>query len=174
MNRKRRRGAGLFAVCMAIVILTGCATGANLVKIGRAAIETAVSGDDYIRIHDANIYQDGNELKVSGKVKQIGSYLPRAYNAHVDLAVLSPQGTVVKYGSAGFARTSNIKRHHEAWFSARFPLVAEQGTKIILAYHRLETSNSKTSDCRQNVAVKAIHSSAGLTGTAAKSVHAAE
>jgi hypothetical protein len=160
MKKQRYSVVPISTIFIAALVLSGCATGRDLAQSSSAALETVVAGDKYITIIEANAYQDGKELTVSGKVKQIEYCLPRGYNGHVDVAVLAPDGTAMKSGTAKFSRTSNI-RSRQATFATKFSLVADHNAKIIMAYHPLEAGNPNVSECRQNAALKAANLRAG-------------
>ncbi len=143
-----------------IIILTvstfaaGCATGGpktiNILESGIAEKKTIVRGDEYITIKSVGIFQEDNNLIISGKVERLKSR-PKSYDSHIDYAVLAADGTVLKYGSTRFQRFSSKR-----WitpFSASLPIRAEKGTLVRLAYHPVSGPPMKEFKCPRNAAV---------------------
>lgn len=81
--------AGLFA---AVVMLSGCASGSDLIATGRIAVEPHINKT--LR-KPPEVYEDKGDLVVSGRLER---GLPRDTGGHVDVTVIGPNGTVV-YGA---------------------------------------------------------------------------
>ena len=59
MIERKHRTITMLAIYVTSTILSGCATGRNVVNTESVAVETAVSGDEYVAILEADAYQDG-------------------------------------------------------------------------------------------------------------------
>jgi hypothetical protein len=155
MKRKRHFESSMPALLIVALVAFGCATqGINLVQNHTASVEIVCAGDEKAFVEEANVYQDGTDLVIEGYVKRKSRWLPpKDYEAHVDMAVLSPDGKLVYKASAGILPMPRVKSL-QAPFSARFPFVAAQGTMVRLAYHRFQSQPSQIFDCGQNAAAQ--------------------
>ncbi|MEN6437788.1 MAG: hypothetical protein ABFD97_04335 [Syntrophobacter sp.] len=131
---KRRPSKGLAGIYLflAAMLASGCTAGYDLVEKGMGAVELLTPGDRYMAITYANAYQDGIYLVVSGSIVAKSSESPPAgYDAHVDVAVLAPDGKLADKRSLDILLGESSR--HE--FRIRFPYFAKLGTLLRVAYH---------------------------------------
>lgn len=132
--------AGL-CVFAAVLASSGCAAKyASLKDLGTARVEILPSDDHDARISFADVYQENGELVVKGTVTKSGPIFV-SYKGHIDVAVVSPGGEQVRFGTAECSRFPS--RQRQTSFKVRFPMVAEKGTVVHLVFHRLDKSSSK-------------------------------
>ncbi|MHC4624649.1 MAG: hypothetical protein ACYS4W_12190 [Planctomycetota bacterium] len=140
----------VFSLVVAIVLgmltaaISGCATNRiDLVDEGLVTVETVPSKG--VRILWADVYQDGEDMVVCGVVQR-RSDTSYPIRAHVDITVLSPEGTVLQE-----TRTCNIyvarrlagKGMNWTCFRARLPGTPAEGSRVHMAVHSSE-HNGKT------------------------------
>jgi len=123
------RHAVFAIILLTVAVVTyGCAV--NLVGNGTVLLEIAPSKD--IHISKVYIFQDGNEMVISGEVKR--SVINQGY---VDITVLAPDGTIIKQVSVSDRPVSLRKMMNgESSFTIRLPLVPSHGAKVLVAYQR--------------------------------------
>lgn len=133
------------------IVLSGCAFNrVNLVDESEVFIEYVPSKwIDFSRVHAV---QAENEFFVSGRLKQRNISLVRA--GHVDVAIVSPEGKVLKYASAPYTPRNisrrRICRHRGSYFEVRLAIVLPKGSKVRLAHHQTMKSIGKQYDCKEN------------------------
>lgn len=124
--------ASLSAITAAV---SGCATNrVSLVDEGIVSVETVSS--DKVRLLWTDVYDDGKDLVVRGVVKR-RSYTSYPLKTHVDVAVLSPDGTILQQARSADiyvpshrpGKTVNWKR-----FEVRFPEIP-QDSKVRMVVH---------------------------------------
>ena len=125
----------LIGLLVGSTIMFGCSSSKiNLVKRGTVTVERLPSKSN-VYIAGVFVYQEGDELVVSGKVKPRHSHLPTS--GHVDIAILSLKGEVI--GKASTSYTPRIIRRKSARrgsrFTARFSVIPSRASRIRLAYH---------------------------------------
>jgi len=106
--------------------------------------------------HDVHAWRDGNELVVSGNVKRrYNSVSPG--NGHVDVAVVTPDGKVVKYVSTAYSPKAISKRSHPgSHFAVSLQPAPEEGNTVRVAIHENRASDKAADsrfDCGKNIAV---------------------
>jgi hypothetical protein len=85
--------AGVVTMCLVATIVSGCATSrVNLVDTGAVSVEKIPS--ERIYISRVSVFQEGDELLVSGFVKRRHSSGPGG--GHVDIAIVGPDGGAVE------------------------------------------------------------------------------
>ncbi|MEN6437783.1 MAG: hypothetical protein ABFD97_04310 [Syntrophobacter sp.] len=153
MNRESGLVHGIF-ILAATALLAGCVTAnsksMNILESGFAKTKTVVRGDDYVTIKSVGVFQEDDNLIISGMVERLKSR-PRSYDAHIDYAVLAEHGTVLKYGSTRFLPFA-AKRWTRP-FSASLPIKAGKGTVVRLAYHPSPGPSTKEFKCPWNAAL---------------------
>jgi hypothetical protein len=148
----------LACLCLAMIVLAGCASSkVNLVDTERVTIERMAS-EGGVRIENVYVYQEGNELLVSGRVKRRGTgrVIPRG---HVDIAILSPEGNVIEKASTSYVPTTIRRKlsHRGSHFNARFSVVPPEGSTVRVSYHARGYSAARTTfDCGENSAVNPL------------------
>ena len=158
MNKKIYFIEILLGLAVVLIALSGCASSrTNLVKNGMVSVERLPSKGN-AHIFKVYVYQEGDELVVSGRVTRRFKYLLSS-QGHVDIAILSPKGEVI-----GKASTSYIPRivrregqHRASYFTARFSVIPPKASTVRLSYHAQRYSAAKkTFDCGDNAAVNPI------------------
>ncbi len=128
-----------FVIFFAGIVLSGCSfSKMNLTGNGAYTIER-VNTSDRISIRSVKVYQDDGDTVVSGKVK-LNKNLFQPKQGHVDIAVISPDGTVldtasVFYNPRRLTRRMQLKANNGSYFTARFPGPLPQGSIVRLAPH---------------------------------------
>ena len=154
MNKKIYSIEILVCVAVAFMALSGCTSSRiNLVRNGTVSVERLRSKGN-VYISGVFVYQEGDELMVSGKAKPRSRHLPTS--GHVDIAILSPKGEVI--GKASTFYTPRIIRRKSARrgsrFTARFSVIPPEASRVRLAYHGQRCSAAQTTfDCGKNAAV---------------------
>ena len=149
-------------VFFAGIVLSGCSfSRMNLVGNAACTIER-LNTSDRISIRSAKVYQDDGDTVVSGKVK-LNKNLRQSKEGHVDIAVISPDGTVfdtasVFYNPRKRTRRMQLKANKGSSFTARFPGSLPQGAIIRLAPHNSTEKTvykiDKGFHCGSNMALK--------------------
>ncbi len=136
MNKKAYSIIILVALAIVLIALSSCTSSrTNLVKNEMVSVELLPSKGN-ARIFKVYIYQEGDKLVVSGRVRRFFKNRPTS-RGHVDIAVLSPKGEVI-----GKASTSYIPRiirregqHRASYFTARFSVIPPKASTVRLSYH---------------------------------------
>ena len=120
-----------------VFFFAGCAHYENdLVREGKAALEI-IPPKVMVKISDVRVLKRENDAEVSGYVKRTG--LGIMYG-HMDIAILSPDGTVLGMASAEYSpsfRRAYVRRREmrPSSFSARFPDALPSGVVARVAFH---------------------------------------
>jgi hypothetical protein len=151
MDRKiRSKGFIGLLICLVALLVSGCTATYDLIETGVGSIELAASGDRYAAITEADLYQDGAYLVVSGSVEErFVSLSPVNYSAHVDVAVLTPDGKPASKRSLKIS----LEESSQSDFEVRFSYFAEPGTRVRLAYHSNRRLIEGVPNCGENAAV---------------------
>ncbi len=121
--------------------IAGCATNwVSLRDAGAVRIEVIPSRDAHAVVSGVDVYQDGNELTVSGSVNKEGALFTTC-DGHIDIAVIGPHSERVELGTAQYHHFPS--RQHSSSFTLRFPVIAEKGTAVRLIFHRADGADSK-------------------------------
>ena len=121
---------------MLVVAISGCATNrVDLVANGVLTFEEQTSGKVYIPWSDA--YKDGDGFVVTGVLRR-HDHVGLAIKTHVDVKVLSPDGTVIDQARSSdvyvprhiTGRTQSFKR-----FKVRFPSIPAKNSKVSVVAH---------------------------------------
>jgi hypothetical protein len=136
-NVSKIKNQGIFRTFIFVLIallMTNCVSRRiDLVRTGTVLIEYVPSPKIYVS--EAYVYQDGNRLVVSGKVKRRHASAISS-SGHVDITILSPEGLIIKKASTLFLpRIIPRKGAQESLFTARFSVIPPQGSKIRVAFH---------------------------------------
>lgn len=128
-------------VCLVGLALVGCGVkGVNLNELGTAKVEVLPSEDRYVSIERAAVYQDGGELIVKGTARKDGGTFS-TYEGHIDVALLDAAGQTIGLGTAQYKHIPSRRRYSR--FEVRFPVVAEQGTRVRMLFHPLNHTEQK-------------------------------
>jgi hypothetical protein len=118
------------------VVISGCATNrTDVVEKGSVSVETVSSKK--VKILWTDVYQDGEDFAVYGVVQR-GSHTSYPIKTHVDITILSPDGTVLQE-----ARTPDtyvprrIPGKGISWerFQVRFADIPPQGSRVNVVVH---------------------------------------
>jgi hypothetical protein len=135
MRKKIRtiRAAGIATLCLVATIVPGCATSrVNLVDSGTVSIEKVSS--EKTCISKVYVFQEGNDLIVSGNVKRRVS--PGPGGGHVDVTILGPDGVSIKeLETPYFPRIIPLKGARESKFSVKIPILLPEGSKVQVEHH---------------------------------------
>lgn len=132
------------ALGVLMAFIPGCATNRiDLVDKGLVSVETVPS--KRVNILWTDVYQDGNDMVVYGVVQR-RSYTSYPLKTHVDIAVLSPEGTVLQE-----TRTQDIyvprripgKGINWKRFEVRFPSIPAEGSKVSIVTHSDSHNNTE-------------------------------
>lgn len=117
---------------LAMIVGLGCASNRiNLVDNGTVTVERINSQGAYVS--SVYVYQDGDYLVISGRVKQLYSTVVTD-RGHVDITMLNPYGTTLKQVSKRYnPRLSRKKR--TAYFRARLPVILTPGVIVRVMHH---------------------------------------
>lgn len=120
----------------AAMLATGCATNRiDLVDEGIVSVDTVPS--KRVKVLWTDVYQDGEDFVVYGVVQRL-SHTSYLIKTHVDITILSPDGTVLQE-----ARTPDIyvptripgKGINWERFQVRLPDIPPQGSKVGMVVH---------------------------------------
>ena len=136
--RTKRNRIVLAASLAATAILTACASGAaNLARDSRLSIKT--ESPQKVTLSVSGIYQNGENVEVTGRVWRHRSSPAGLYSGHVDVEITNPDGTVAATtGVRTFPRFIKRGLRHTARFSTHIKAEVEQGTVVHLRFHRGE------------------------------------
>ena len=154
MNKKIYSIGILVGLAVTLMTLFGCISSRiNLVRNGTVSVERLQSKGN-VYLSGVLVYQEGDELVVSGKAKPRNRHLPTS--GHVDIAILSPKGEVIGKQSTSYSpriiRRKSARRGSQ--FTARFSVIPPEASRVRLAYHAKKHSGGQTAfDCGKNAAV---------------------
>lgn len=145
--------------CMALVLIlvgmitggVGCASGrVNLVDQGLVTVERI--DPETSCISRPTVYQNGDELVISGKVKCTRF---RGFSlGHIDIAIVSAEGGLLQSLSVlYYPRIIPRKGGRESRFQVSLPLRPPKGTVVRLAFHKTKTPSVETYHCDDNAAI---------------------
>lgn len=125
----------------AAALLGGCASGSDLIAVGRVTVEPRI--DRTLR-NPPEVYEDKGDLVVSGRLER---GLPRDLGGHMDVTVIAPNGATVydaqvnyradtvSSGGAPAPRHGSFRRAHTRYgsygvYSVRFPGLPPEGSVV--------------------------------------------
>jgi len=152
-NQMVKKGLKVFVLSMSVVILSGYtfASPENLFKNGTLKIDKITEGR--VRITSVSASVDKDSLKLSGKVKKSGTGYVKS--GHIDLAIISPDGELLKAISTYYVPKSlNLKKRHThgSTFHAELSFVPPEGSIVRIAFHRTSIEK-ETFTCSENIAL---------------------
>ncbi len=152
-----------FVIFFTGIVLSGCSfSKMNLAGNDAAYTIERLNTSDRISIRCAKVYQDDGYTVISGKVK-LNKNLLQSKQGHVDIAVISPDGTVkdtasVFYNPRKRTRRMQLKANKGSSFIARFSGTLPHGSTIRLVPHNSIEKTAyeidKGFNCRNNLALK--------------------
>lgn len=126
----RWKSAMSVAMAGALCLAGGCAPpGENLVMAGKAVAQTQSTGE--VQISRADVYQDDGTLVVDISLQR-PTHDGTGKAGHIDVAVLGPDGSLLKQDSFG-----NVWRRcgTSTFIWARLPIVAPKGSTVRVLFH---------------------------------------
>jgi hypothetical protein len=125
-----------YAILVVIVGILGCGSNrSNLAESGSIHVKEVPSEGKSIL--GVRIYEDGDRLLITGKVRGLGSFTSR--RGHIDIAVIGPDGEILEQSSAPILprtlvrrQTRNMLRSH---FGTQMRDVPPSRSTIHIAYH---------------------------------------
>jgi len=153
----------LLWVAAASAGMGGCVTqNSSLVHVGGLFVETIPSS----RVFLSNIIvrPEGDELVITGEVRRRNAAF--SGKGHVDVAVVTPGGTVIGQASTFYTpgilpKTPGARKHRPSRFEVRLNCIPPQGSIIRLAYHGKPDPDDPLLDCEDNFAVPHDHDHGG-------------
>jgi hypothetical protein len=144
MKAKNLKTMAIMVFALTFIILSGCASNrVNLVDSGKVLIERVDS--ENICISRTNVYQDGDQLEITGAVKRRRSTI--FDGGHVHIAIINPQGEVLEEVRTSYSpRIIRRKGRRESYFSVRLPIKPPEGSVVRVIYHKHSTSTGRHYD----------------------------
>jgi len=98
------------------------------------------------------VYQVGDELEISGRVKRRRDAIPTG--GHVDIALVHPDGRILERVSVPYSpRIIRRRWAQESFFQVRLSPIPPEGTTIYTTYHAFRGSQGGRFDCGDNAAI---------------------
>ena len=155
MFRKSFRTTSVLLSVASIATAIGCASRINLVNEGIYSIVTQdING---VKITTTEISVDNDKFKVAGKLKR--TYTSKSYPGHVDVAIISPDGSVLDQVSVKnkMPFIGRSKRKNSS-FRVEFSQIPPEGATIKISFHGKTSSGSEEFDCGANAAKAGVGS----------------
>ena len=140
------------AALAGILVVAGCATmrpgASNETDVDLRLSESDCHPFTYVRVH-----QEGAATMLYGKVEHRHDYCTT--EAYVDMALAGPDGQKIRTERIPL-RASGTKQSgwYEADFRTQFAPVLVRGSQVVLSSHDDRCEKGRTSDCKQDRAVK--------------------
>ena len=155
-----------------LFLLWVAAAGAHMGGCASQFPPLARMGDLYVEfipssrvvLSDITARQEGDELVIAGEVRRRNTAFSGI--GHVDLAVVSPGGTVINQANAAYTpkilpKTPGARKHRPSHFEVRLYCVPPKGSVIRAAYHGKPDPDDPLLDCEDNVALPDGHDYGG-------------
>ena len=122
----------------AVLVLPACLSGvSNLARDSRLSIKT--ESPRKVTLSVSGIYQKGENVEVTGRVWRHRLSPAGLYSGHVDVEITNPDGTAAAItGVRTYPRFIKRGLRHTARFSTQVKAEVEQGTVVLLRFHRGE------------------------------------
>jgi len=110
------------------------------------------------------VRQEGDELVITGEVRRLNTGFSGI--GHVDVAVVSPGGTVINHAHAAYTpkilpKTPGARKHRPSRFEVHLHCVPPKGSVVRAAYHGKPAQDDPLTDCEDNFAVPHDHDHGG-------------
>ncbi len=157
MKRNVKHIIAVVTFSMATLVMTGFSKRrVNLIDNGTVLLDRMSSEE--ASVYNVSVLQEGDELIIRGKVKHRHRTYGFNSRGHVDIAIFSPDGGIIKKASLRTnPRTLHKgvlrRRAKKASFIVRLPIVPLQNTKVRIAHHIRKYPADKVFDCGQNAAI---------------------
>ena len=128
------------AILLSSIIVTGCAT--NQINLANTdQIDVVKISSRSAKFTKLAVYSNDSGISVSGELRKRIPSRGRIYG-HVDVDVLSPNGTVLFTTTTNYHRKS--RKSHLSKFTIDIPLVLERGSTVRAIHHRAPFGWHKT------------------------------
>ena len=120
----------------AVLVLPACLSGvSNLARAGGVTIQ--IESPQKVSLSVNGIYQQGDYVEISGRVRRHDLSPSGLYRGHVDVEIVESDGTVkTATGISTFPRFLKKGLRHTARFSTQLEGQIDQGTVVRLRFHR--------------------------------------
>ncbi len=144
----------------ALTMTTGCVTTQHSAE-GGLYVETLPSSR--VALSNILVTQTGNALSVSGEVRRRNTAFSGL--GHVDVAVVSPDGSVVGQGSAPYSpkvlpKTPGARKHRPSRFELQITCDPPLGSTVRVAFHGSHAQDAPSMES-ENYAIPEHHDQAG-------------
>lgn len=140
---------GIITICM-----TGFACASNKVNLLKnKTIELEKISYRGVRILNVFVQEENGKTKIFGRVKNT-SFVPINFG-HVDISIISPEGTIVKEASTQYIPKTlkKRKRHSDgSRFYTHLQFVPPEGSIVRIAFHKTPFKTNKVFNCNENQA----------------------
>ena len=151
----------LLATC---VSMGGCVSQhpSHVQMEGRLFVEPIPSSR--VSLSNIIVRQEGDELVITGEVRRLNAGFSGI--GHVDVAVVSPGGTVINHAHAAYTpkilpKTPGARKHRPSRFEVHLRCVPPKGSVVRMAYHGKPAQDDPLLDCEDNFAVPHDHDHGG-------------
>ncbi len=129
---------------------------------GRLFVEPIPSSR--VSLSNIIVIQEGDKLVITGEVRRLNAAFSGI--GHVDVAVVSPGGTVINQAHAPhkpkiLPKTPGARKHRPALFEVHLYCVPPRGSVVRMAYHGKPAQDDPLTDCEDNFAVPHDHDHGG-------------
>ncbi|HKI49978.1 MAG TPA: hypothetical protein VKA69_11665 [Desulfobacteria bacterium] len=141
-----------------ITVLEGCPIHQSLQPVGEVYVETIPSSRAYLS--NINVKQNGGDLVISGEVSRRNTAFSGL--GHVDVAVVSPDETVIGQANAVYSpkvlpKTPGARKHRPSHFEVHLNCIPPQGSIVRVAYHGKPDPDDPLMDLQENYAIPEHH-----------------
>ena len=145
-----------------VTILGGCPMHPSLKPAGEVYVEMIPSSR--VSLANINVEQKGEDLVISGEVSRRNAAFSGM--GHVDVAVVSPDGSVIGQGVAPYSpktlpKTPGARKHRPSRFELHLNCVPPQGSIVRVAYHSTPDKDDPLVDHEENYAVPKTYDQGG-------------
>ena len=122
----------LGAPCSINVVSSGCAKRTNLVDSGR--VKVVVGDAACVRIGAMTVRQGAQDVHISGCIQR-KAFPEHSLSRHIDVAVVEPDGRILRQDNVRFAAWSSRQGPRGAFFHVYIPGQLPDGAIIHARYH---------------------------------------
>lgn len=146
----------ILLVFVAFFVFAGIATA--ITNVTDQVIVERIPYKSKIFFASVNVYQDGDNVIVSGRLKR-DRFSMRRFNGHVDVAIISPDGqtissTSVKYTPRFRSTRTQRRAYRKTRFKASFSEKLQKGSTVRVTLHKRDGIKiAKGFDCGNNIAL---------------------
>jgi hypothetical protein len=152
MSGKKVKLIIVLGIIIACFTSFGCAsTTVNLLK--NKTVELEKISYRGVRILRVFVQEENGSTKISGIIKNTSS-IPINFG-HVDISIISPEGTILKEASTQYIPKTlkKRKRHSDgSRFYTNLQFVPPEGSKVRIAFHKTSIKRNRAFNCNENQA----------------------